>query len=167
MRKWFEDFKSLMTEEDRQDFKKAVEQAGFAAFNELNRSFYDELKKLEENGFETMEEWIELGRKLFPDLTQFSPSWEFFWDEISQIYQNKKEFYQLVPKEERNGEWQVLFDNPFSTDGIVCHTGKNFAEATYLAAKYQLSMKKAEILKLQKVSQTIIKRGKYFDGITF
>ncbi|TCS84460.1 hypothetical protein [Tepidibacillus fermentans] len=167
MSKWFDDFKKLTTKEEKKVYKQTVEQGGFAVFNELIRSFHEELKKLDENGFEQMQDWIELGKELFPELYRFSPTWEYFWDEITQLYQNKQEFYQIVPKEERDGEWQVLFDNPFSTEGIVCHTDKNFAEATYLAAKYQLSMKKAEILKLQKVSNTIIKRGKYFDGITF
>ena len=160
MGKWFEDFKKLTTEEEKNEFAQIVNKTGFSAINDLTRSFHDELKKIEENEFELMRGWIELGKKLLPDLLRFSPNWEYFWDETMQTLENKANYYQEIPAEERDGEWQVLFDNPFSTDGIVCHPEKSFTEAAYLAAKYLLHLKKAEIVKLQKVTHTIMKRGK-------
>jgi len=159
MRNWFDEFKNVTTDDEKKSFQQAVEQSGFSAMNEMTRSFHTELKKMDRQGFESMKDWIELGKELFPDLIRFSPTWEYFWKEVTQLYQYKVEYYELVSEEEQEGEWQVLFDNPFSTEGIVCNPNKNFAEATYLAAKYQLSFKKAEILKLQKVAHTIIKNG--------
>lgn len=159
MRTWFEQFIEITTDEQKIQFKNSIEEAGFSAFNQLIQSIYNNLKLMEEKEFKQLKIWLELGRELFPDLVSVSPSWENTWRDTFKIYQIKVDLYKEIPEEERNGEWQVLFDNPFSTEEIVCNPNKTFAEATYLMAKYQLGIKKTEIVKLQKVTTVIIRKG--------
>ena len=157
---FYQQFKEIKTKEQGNQFKQTVEKVGFSAFNEIVQSLHGDLKKVNENGFEELVDWIKLGKELFPTPVSISPVWENIWQELLTIYELKKELYSQIPLEQRSGEWQVLFDNPMSTETTVCHIGKMFEEATYLTAKYQLTMKRAEVLKLQKVVTSITKNGK-------
>ncbi len=157
---YYQQLKDINSEEQGILFKQTVEKIGFSAFNEIVQSFYEDLKKINENEFEQMEGWIKLGKELFPTPVLISPVWENFWQELSAIYQYKVELYNQISVDQRGGEWQVLYDNPMTTEMTVCHSGKTFEEATYLTAKYQLTMKRAEVLKLQKVITSITKNGK-------
>lgn len=156
---WFNRFIQISDDTEKNQFRENMTEAGFSAVNQWLRSFYDHVKNMDEQGFKSMREWLELGKEVLPELGQFSPSWQNTWQELFDLYQIKTEAYASIPDEQRDGEWQVLFDNPFSTDGIVCHSNKTFAEATYLFAKYRLTLKKAEYVKLQKVVTSMVQKG--------
>ncbi|OEF99928.1 hypothetical protein BHF71_07415 [Vulcanibacillus modesticaldus] len=160
MESWFNNFIEIATEEQKLNFKKSIEQEGFSAINQFIRSFYEKIKEMDQDEFEQVKNWLKKGEELFPNLVDFSPSFENTWRDLLQLYQIKVELFSQVPVDQRDGEWQILYDNPYSTEPIVCHSNKNFVEATYLMAKYQLGIKKAEIVKLQKVITVIIKNGK-------
>lgn len=155
-----EQLNEVQTEEQKASLKKMVEQKGFSVFNQLVYGYHDELKKMDESRFELMNRWLELGKELFPKPETISPAWENIWEDLLSIFKQKQEFFGQVPLAERVGEWQVLIDNQFSTDTTVCHTEKSFTEATYLAAKYLTTLKKAEVLKLQKIITSITIHGK-------
>ncbi|MFX0559830.1 hypothetical protein TEPIDINF_001236 [Tepidibacillus infernus] len=159
MNKWFEQFTQLSLEEEKIEFKNKLEAVGFTAMNQLIQDFYEKLKNMDELEFDQIKKWLQWGSELFPNLSVISPSWENTWQDLAKIYDVKVGYFMEIPKEQRDGEWQVLFDNPFSTEGVVCHPRKTFNEATYLAAKYQLYMKKAEIVELQKIQLCYMKRG--------
>lgn len=148
---WFERMTSLENEQESEQFVKEIQEQGFMALNNLINSFYEKIKEMEDKEFKQVEIWIQLGKDLLPDLATFSPTWSNTWKNLQTIFERKVEFYSQVPLAEREGEWQVLFDNPFITDDIVCNSNLKFAEATYLIAKYLLNLKKSEIVKLQKV----------------
>jgi len=159
MNGFFERFIHLSDESDKLDFKQSIEKAGFSAINQWIHSLYDHVKKMDEPEFNQVKRWLECGKELFPDLAVYSPSWANTWKELFEIHRRKADYYFTVSSDQRDGEWQVLYDNPFATDGIVCHTNKTFPEATYLAAKYQLGLKRAEYVKLQKVLTSLVHRG--------
>jgi len=159
MTTWFTQFIELKTEEEKNEFRKNITKIGYSAINQWLHSFNDMLKKMSENEFKQVESWLELGKEILPDLSSISPAWENKWKELFDLYQAKTEIYNQIPVEERAGNWQVLFDNPNTTDGIVCQPNIAFSEATYLYAKYQLGLKKAEVLQLQKVTISITRNG--------
>ncbi len=159
MTAWFESFIRISSPSEELAFKDSIEDVGFSAVNQWIHSLHNTLKKMDEKEFVQVKQWLELGKGLLPNLKSFSPSWEETWNDLFHIYHLKVDFYSKISMEERNGEWQVLYDNHFSTDGIVCHSNNSFAEATYLAAKYQLHLKKAEYVKLQKVVTSIVSKG--------
>lgn len=159
MSKWLEELSFIRTDEQKLSFKKNIENIGFSALNRLILSFYDKLKFMEEKEFKEVKRWVELGKELFPNLFLISPSWENTWEELMGIYTIKVALFEEVPQNQRDGEWQVIFDNPLSNDEIVCNPNLSFVVATYLMAKYQLHLKKAEYVKLQKVALSITKKG--------
>lgn len=160
METWFERLAEISTTEQKILFKKDIEEAGFSAINQLIGALNTQIKKMDEKEFKLVKDWLELGKELLPDLVSVSPVWKNTWEDFLDLYRIKVELFLEVPEEERDGEWQVLFDNPFTIHEVVCTPNKTFTEASYLMAKYQLNMKKAEIVKLQKITTTITKKGK-------
>ncbi len=94
---------------------------------------------------------VMIGKRLVPDLEKISPVWQSVWDDFQQIIFTKKKLYSEIVEGDRDGNWQILIDNKFITEGIACHTNLSFARASYLYAKFSLQAKKNEIIQLQKV----------------
>lgn len=160
MTDWFEYFKEITIEQDKVKFKDDMEKTGFPAFNHLINAFFNKLKEMDESEFKQVEDWIQLGNELFPHMASISPAWDKIWEQLHNIYLTKVNLYNKVPEAERSGEWQVLYDNPLSTDEIVCNTSKTFIEATYIVAKYNSHLKKTEYVNLQKVVTVVKIEGK-------
>ncbi len=160
MGNWFEHLTKINTDEEKNDFKKNILDEGFSAINDLINGFKEKLKLMDEDEFKLVKTWLELIKELLPDVTNISPAWDRIWEHLLHIYSIKVNLYHQVSKENRDGEWQVLFDNPLSTDEIVCHPKKTFQEATYIMAKYQQYLKKAEYVRLQKMITYITEEGK-------
>lgn len=156
---WFRSFINISSDAEKVAFKKEIEGTGFSALNQFINSLYDKVKNMDEKEFKEVKNWLELSKELLPDLSLYSPAWQDTWKELFYLYDTKVEIYSAVSNEERKGEWQVLFDNPFSTEQIVCHTNKTFTDAAYLTAKYQFKLRRAEYIKLQKVISVITKKG--------
>lgn len=115
--------------------------------------FYLE-KKLRAAGEAELKTWgdaFERARAAVPNPGQYSPSWREIWDELAAAQQEKQLVFRRISPEERSGVWQVIFDNPYSTDGVVCHPGLALEDAAYLYAGYRYHVKKNEHVYLQKV----------------
>jgi hypothetical protein len=132
---------------------KAVQSIVFQLENELRASATEA----------DLEEWNDFftkAKQAVPSPAQYSPSWDGIWKEFHFIYERKITVLAQIPVSERKGDWQVIFDNPYSTEGAVCHASCSLAEAAYLYAGYEYSLKKAEYVKLQKVRDYITAQGK-------
>lgn len=105
----------------------------------------------DEAGLVAWEEAFKRAQAALPAPGEYSPSWHDIWDELTAVQREKAKALASVASEERTGVWQVIFDNPYSTEGVVCHPGLSLADAAYLYAGYQYNLKKNEHVCLQKV----------------
>jgi hypothetical protein len=64
-----------------------------------------------------------------------------------------------IPAEDRAGEWQVLIDNPYVPQQVVCYPALTFLDAAYMYGYFQRELKPHECLRLQKVTHLLIKNG--------
>ena len=118
-----------------------------------------ELRSAGEAELQTWGEAFERARTAVPNPGQYSPSWREIWDELAAAQQEKQRVFEQISPEERSGVWQVMFNNPYSTDGVVCHQGLSLVEAAYLYAEYRYNLKKNEHVYLQKVQTYVAEIG--------
>ena len=90
---------------------------------------------------------------------EISPSWTYFWDEIAQMSTTKEGLFKQVPASDRDGEWQVIIDNPFSHDNVACYPQLSFLEGSYLYCYFFLNLKKNEYVRLQKIVTAVQTHG--------
>ena len=96
---------------------------------------------------------------VFPEPSQYSPSFQFVWNELHTIFENKLQILHTVPIEEREGEWQILSDNPHTHREILCIPELNFLEAAYYYGYYRVDLKRNEYIRLQKVHNVHMEFG--------
>ncbi|WP_276357962.1 hypothetical protein [Cohnella caldifontis] len=152
-------YRDIGSEALRGDFRAAMEAKGYYAFFGFIEDLRATLKRYEEEEKDEVGKLLGQCRTDFPNLSRYSPSWERLWDELTSIYEAKNEALAEVPLSERDGEWQVLIDNPYTPQQVVCYPGLGFADAAYLYAYFQQDLKPNEYLRLQKVTNVAIKTG--------
>lgn len=129
----------------------ALAEGGYSPFHELLEGLKLRLAASAEDGLDEVKELIRKGRLAVPEPGLISPAWEKVWDDQELLVKYKEEALQAVPADSRDGEWQIVMDNPFTNDGIACYPGLSFVEAAYLYAYFRKDLKKTEYLRLQKV----------------
>ncbi|MBO9599913.1 MAG: hypothetical protein J7559_19090 [Cohnella sp.] len=140
-------------------FREEMNVSGYFAFYAFAEQFREGLRLYDETQIELYGRLLERSRGLFPEPARFSPSFDELWDEFEGIYRAKNEAIAAIPVSERNGEWQVLIDNPYSTQQVVCYPGLSFIEAAYLYGYFQRELKPNELLRLQRITHCISVRG--------
>lgn len=156
----FSKFRECRTSSERAVFQKEMAFAGYYAFYGFVEEFRDALKAYADDGIAEMGSLLANARDCFPSPGRFSPSWDKLWDEFDGLYRAKNETLAEIPNMERDGEWQVLLDNPYSTQPVVCYPGLAFPEAVYMYAYFQKDLKPNEFLRLQKVAQRMVTTGR-------
>ncbi len=141
--------KSISTERFAGEVKNFTSQR-FSGVHELIFRIKNEMRHAEEEEMEELKELLRDLQREIPEPGQFSPSWEKIWDELNEEWSTKMKVYRNVDPHERDGEWQVIFNNPYSTEGVVCHTDLSFSEAAYLYAHFRRLSSRHEMIKLQK-----------------
>jgi hypothetical protein len=134
-------------------------QGGYSMFSELLEGLRQHLMTSSEEGVEEMSGLIAKGRKVIPDPGAISPSWERIWEDYEGYITRKAEALAAVPPEGRDGEWQIVMDNPYTNEGIACYPALSFVEAAYLYAYFRKDLKKNEYLRLQKIMNLILVHG--------
>lgn len=153
--KTLESFYSLIetasTEEEIGKLRETALKQGYAFVNEWA---LDLKKKLEEaDGFtelDRIENKVDHAIRVLPEPHRLSPLWEGLWSEMLQVISTKRSLYDKISETEQSGEWQLLFNNPFSTEGVVIHANLSFSKATYQFAEYRKDLAKHEYISLQK-----------------
>ncbi|WP_282935266.1 hypothetical protein [Paenibacillus sp. RC67] len=148
-----------ISEEELASWKTSIDEGGYSAFHMLLEGFKNTLKKLQEYEKESIYAWITKAREMFPSPEQFSPSWSDIWDELQQMAEIKTKLLQTVSPEERDGEWQLILDNPHSIQEVVCHPGLTFDEASYLYSYFRPGLQKNEYIRLQKIQSMVMEVG--------
>jgi hypothetical protein len=139
----------------REEYK----QGGYSLFKELLEGLRNHLMQCAEEGIEEVRAMVAKGREIVPDPGAISPSWEHVWEDYESYIHHKNEALAAVAKQDRDGEWQIVMDNPFTNEGIACYPGLSFVEAAYLYAYFRKDLKKNEYIRLQKVTSLILTEG--------
>jgi hypothetical protein len=140
-------------------FKTGMEAAGYFSFYKFVEDFRGGLKSYSDEEAANYGVYLERARSLFPAPERFSPSWDALWEEFELIYASKNEVLQSIPASAREGEWQVIIDNPYSHQPVVCYPSLAFVEAAYMYGYFQRELKPNECLRLQKVTELLIAHG--------
>lgn len=155
----FAHFAEITEPEAEQSFRDAMTTSGYFAFYNFVEEFRSHLKSYSDTDAAHLRICLDRGRRLFPKPGEFSPSWNALWDELEGIYTAKNEVLSSVPAADRDGEWQVLIDNPFLPEQVVCYPSLPFLDAAYMYGYFQLELNPHECLRLQKVVQLMVAYG--------
>lgn len=153
-------YRLLGAEQGRAALKETVERQGYDAFRLLVDRLEQELKAVDESGFDALSERLAAGRRLFPEPVRFSPAWQRVWEDLSAKLRWKRYAFECVPAGEREGEWQIVMDNPFTNHEVICYPTLSFVEAAYLFGYFKPSLENNEYLRLQKIVNTVVVTGR-------
>lgn len=156
----FQHYMQLDLQEDEQTFGLALETAGYFSFYTFIDDFRNGLKSYSDGEAERYLLKLASARRLFPKPERFSPSWSEVWNEFELILCAKNAVLASIPPARREGEWQVLLDNPYSHQQVVCYPSLPFLEAAYMYGYFQRELKPHECLKLQKVTELMSIHGR-------
>ncbi|MBP1990455.1 hypothetical protein [Paenibacillus eucommiae] len=155
----FDMLEQAQTEQDLLALQTLVNQGGHSCFYRLLNGFTARIKAFADTEEQEVEKLLSLAKQWFPTPVVFSPSWERIWAELEQIIAYKVMVLQSVPVGERDGEWQIVMDNPATIQEVVCYPGLPFMEAAYLFAYFRPQMVANEYLRLQKVQTLLMEIG--------
>lgn len=152
-------FKNAKSQEEKQNLVQEIESQGYSLINEWIKRLESDLQQADEDQFNQIEAEIQTAQELLPNPGKYSPLWVNTWQILCDIWGIKKKVFQEIPKSERSGEWQILFDNPYSTEGTVIHVKLSFPHAAYQFAKYRNGLHKHEYVSIQKAQRYITDYG--------
>jgi len=144
---------------EEETLRGVFEQGGYSLFSELLNELKSKLTVCDETQMDELKQWITKGKRIVPRPESISPAWDGAWSRIERQIELKEYVLNRIPQVDREGEWQVVMDNPFTNDGIVCYPGLSFIEAAYLYAYFRADLKKTEYIRLQKVVSLIVTHG--------
>lgn len=155
----FETFEQINSKEALAQFAEDIKAKGFTGFRIFLEGFSEKLKSFEEQDTDRLLELLGMAKDAFPVPASFSPTWQVVWDEYETIITTKAKVLKQVPPEQREGEWQIIIDNPFTNQDIVCYPGMPFVHAAYMFGYFRVDLKKNEFLRLQKIVDCITEFG--------
>ncbi|MFS1512651.1 hypothetical protein VQL36_09460 [Chengkuizengella sp. SCS-71B] len=143
------------------DFVRAqMKEKGYSGFSHFLYWMKDQLKSYDDTNISEATKLLNKAKTIFPNPKQFSPSWANIWPQLEQIVQYKNEVLKQIPINNRTGEWQVIMDNPYTNEAVVCYPGLSFIEAAYLYGFFRLDLKNNEYIRLQRVENLVIFQGR-------
>jgi hypothetical protein len=158
-KKTYYDRCSALLEGEWGAMKAEIEKEGYGAFRDLVEQFKKAIRKAGEQDEQEVNSRIAVAERLFPEPAKFSPTWQKIWQELKDTMYWKAFVYRSIPETGRNGEWQVLMDNPFTNQEVVCYPGLSFEEAANLFAYFRPTLVRNEYLRLQKIETAITENG--------
>ncbi len=155
----FHQYMRAEPEELEQTYSDRIARGGYFSFYRFIEDFREGLREYADGDIPLIRRKLSRARELFPDPERFSPSWSAVWDEFDLIFAVKNDVMAAIPLPNRGGEWQILLDNPYSHQQVVCYPGLPFLEAAYLYGYFQRELKPNEVLRMQKVSDLLSVTG--------
>ncbi|XEC92536.1 hypothetical protein AB6A23_14105 [Paenibacillus tarimensis] len=135
---------------------------GFTAVRRFLDDFRTYLRSYEDHQSEEASRLVARGRAALPEPKRISPSWADIWEEYAGIVKVKNSVLHQIPAGRRDGEWQVLLDNPYTNQNIVVYPAMTFLESAYLYAYFRIGLTENEYIRLQKVDTVISESGRDF-----
>lgn len=140
-------------------FGEALRAGGFASVRRFLDEFRTYLQRYDEPEQEEAERLLTLGRAALPEPGRTSPSWAQIWEEYAGIAAYKREVFERIAPTQREGEWQVLLDNPYTNGQIAVYPAMTFLEAAYMYAYFRTGLEKNEIIRMQRIETVLIDSG--------
>ncbi|MBW7456020.1 hypothetical protein ACFOLF_01450 [Paenibacillus sepulcri] len=132
---------------------------GFTAVRRFLDDFRAYLREFRDEDGERAAELLQYAKAALPEPGRMSPSWVYIWKEFEGIIQTKRQVLASIGKASREGEWQVLLDNPYSNQNIAVYPALTFMEAVYMFAYFRTDLLNNEYLRLQKIDTLITFAG--------
>ncbi|MEX2460874.1 MAG: hypothetical protein WD469_06180 [Paenibacillaceae bacterium] len=155
----FEQFQQATTLEANNELRAMLESGGYSLFSLLLEGLKAHLITCDEISLEQAKQLIVKGREIVPQPFVISPSWEKVWEEMEHLIFYKGEALRSIPLSDRDGEWQIIMDNPFTNEGVTCYPALSFADAAYLYGYFRRDLRKNEYIRLQKIVNVVISQG--------
>ena len=163
MPSYFDQFRRAESSEQCEAVCAHIRQGGFSVFREFLEEFQEMLKRYEDADKQSVGELLSRARRRFPDPGRISPAWQTVWDDFEEIVKYKNIALETVPPAERAGEWQIVLDNPYVHQQVVCYPGLSFIEAAYLYGYFHPGLQKNEYIRLQKIQTLLYDHGRAAD----
>jgi hypothetical protein len=155
----FKQFQLAATMEEYNELRTLFEHGGYSLFSQLLEGLKEYLVTCDETMIEQAQLLIAKGREIVPQPSVISPSWEKVWGEMDRLIFHKSEALRSIPLADREGEWQVIMDNPYTNEGITCYPALTFSDAAYLYAYFRKDLRKNEYIRLQKIINVVMSHG--------
>jgi hypothetical protein len=133
---------------------------GFTAVRVFLEDFRTYLRQYDEPQQEEAERLIGRGRAALPEPGRISPSWARIWEEFASIAAYKRDVFLRIPPDAREGEWQVLLDNPYTNGQIVVYPALTFLEAAYMYAYFRTDLEPNEVIRMQRIHTVLHDAGR-------
>jgi hypothetical protein len=156
---FYRQFINADTHQQKEELTGILKSQGYSFINEWIIQLEKEIKWLEEKDLSRLQELLRKAEDILPEPEQHSPLWRNLWREIKLILIYKMRVFVKVEESERDGEWQVILENPASNEGLTTHAHLTFSEAAYLYAKFRKDLAVKEHISLQRVKTFIAENG--------
>ncbi len=155
----FELFLNAETEQQSVEFQDWMNKTGYALFYDFLESFKKHIKLFRDEEAEQMKLLVAKARTMLPNPGALSPSWTYIWDKLDNMITYKVRVLQAVAEQDRNGDWQVLIDNPSTNREVACYPGLTFYDAAFLYAQFRPELERNEYIRMQKIQTHITEFG--------
>jgi len=149
----------LDREEQLMAFGRQLAAQGFTAVRRFLDDIRGYMRSFMDEEIANAQTLVERLAVAIPEPGSISPSWQDIWTEYKGIVRFKSSVLERIPDERRDGEWQVLLDNPYSNQNIAVYPGLTFREAAYMYAYFRTGLEQNEFIRLQKVETVIMNTG--------
>jgi hypothetical protein len=157
--KWLDEIQSSTSNQQLVEIGNRIKGAGYTGFYEIQDYIRESFKRTDEANLNEFNELVNKIKTAVPNPGEISPSWEYFWRDLDRMTHLKDKVFNEVHADTREGEWQVIIDNPFSHDNVACYPMLSFLEGVYLYCYFSLNLKKNEYLRLQKIASLVTMHG--------
>lgn len=147
------------TDADKEALRAELISGGYSVFYRLLDAFRKRIEHFGDGEADSVLAMIDKGREVVPDPAKISPAWDGIWTKLERMVSFKQRALDTIPPEKRDGEWQVLIDNPYENRETACYPGLTFMEAVFIYAKFRPELMNNEYVRLQKVDTHLTEFG--------
>ena len=145
--------------EQLKELQQLLKIEGYSYFRRILDGLKDQLKAFTDDDIDDFILIFNKAKQCVPQPGRISPAWETIWSELEQIMTYKIELLQSIPLAERVGEWQIIMDNPYTNQEVVCYPNLTFLDAAYLYGYFRPLLEKNEYIQVQKVQNILTVLG--------
>lgn len=156
----FDQFLDAGSEQQLGELRAQIKIEGYSGFYSFLENVKKKIKSFGDEEADSMRELLNRAIDIVPNPGALSPSWTYIWDRLDRMIQCKIALLQAVPPQDRDGEWQVLIDNPFMNREVACYPALSFMEASYIYAQFRPELENNEYIRLQKIQTHITESGR-------
>jgi hypothetical protein len=146
-----EQLQKAETREEKERLRERFASGGYSAIYRLVDAIRERIRVFADGESDAVLALVDKARDIVPEPGKISPAWQDAWTKLERMVRFKQRALDAIPPAERDGEWQVLIDNPFENRETACYPGLTFAEAVFIYAKLRPDLVENEYIRLQKV----------------